>query len=77
MCFRNKMSYANAVKGRVTRSSMKYYVLSQAELELSRPLNKGEEATLFEMFSTEDIFNRIHKVCIIYFIFFSAYKASV
>ena len=70
MCFRHKMSYSNAVKGRLTRSSMKGYILSQAELELCRSLNQEEEAMLFEMFSTQDIFNRIHKVCINYFIYF-------
>ena len=63
MCFRQIMSYSNAVKGCLTRSSMKYYVLSQAELELGRALDREEDAILFEMFSTQDIFNRIHKVC--------------
>ena len=70
MCFRYKMSYSNAVKGRLTRSSMNYYVSSQAELELCRPLNEEEEAMLFKMFSTQDIFNRIHKVCVNYSIYF-------
>ena len=64
------MSYSNAVKGRLTRSSMNSYVTSQAELELSRPLNKEEEAMLFKMFSTQDIFDRIHKVRINYSIYF-------
>ena len=58
------MSYSSAVKGCLTRSSMKSYILSQAELELCRPLIRKEEAMLFEMFSTQDIFNRIHKVCL-------------
>ena len=58
------MSYSSAVKGYLTRSSMTSYILSQAELELRRPLIRKEEAMLFEMFSTQDIFNRIHKVCL-------------
>ena len=71
MCFRHKMSYSSAVKGGLTHSSMKHYVLSQAELELSRPLTEEEDAILFEKFSTQDIFNRIHKVCTNHSIHFS------
>ena len=59
------MNYSSAVKGRLTRSSTIGYILSQAELELTRPLNKEEEAKLFERFAVQDIFNRIHKVGLI------------
>ena len=65
------MSYSSAVKGRLTRSTMKYYVLSQAELELGRPLNREEDAMMCDMFSIQDIFNRIHKVRTNHSIFFS------
>ena len=66
------MSYSSAVKGCLTRSSMKSYILSQAELELCRPLNQEEEAMLFEMFSTQDIFiGSIRFVLIISYIFVS------
>ena len=60
------MNYSNAVKGQLTRSTMTSYVLSQAESEFHRPLNKEEEAMLFEKFSIKDIFNRIHKVSLYY-----------
>ena len=72
------MSYSSALNGGLTRSSMKYYVLSQAELEVGRPLNREEDATLFRMFSTQDIFNRIHKVRTNHSVhFFLVYKAYV
>ena len=60
-----KMNYSSSVKGRLTRSSTISYILSQAELELTRPLKKEEEAKLFERFAVQDIFNRIHKVGLI------------
>ena len=56
------MNYSSAVKGHLTRSSVKSYVLAQAETELGRPLNKEEAVKLFESFALQDIFDRIHKV---------------
>ena len=64
------MNYSNAVKGKLTRSAMLSYVLSQAESEFHRPLNKEEEAMLLEHFSVQDIFNRIHKVGLLYSVIF-------
>ena len=64
------MNYSNAVKGQLTRSTMTSYVFSQAESELHRPLNKEEEALLFEKYSIKDIFNRIHKVSVYYSVIF-------
>ena len=69
------MNYSTAVKGRPTRSSIRSYILSQAELELSRPLDKEEEAKLFQKFAVQDIFDRIHKVGFRLFII-SSYIAS-
>ena len=63
MFFRHKMSYSYAVKGRLTCSS----ISSQSELELFCSLNEEDEAMLFEMFSAQNIFNWVHKVCIDYF----------
>ena len=60
------MNYSNAVKGKLTRSAMLSYVLSQAESEFHRPLNEEEEAMLLEKYSVPDIFNRIHKVSLAY-----------
>ena len=60
------MSYSNAVKGKLTRSTMLSYVFSQAENEFHRPLSKEEEAMLLEKYSVQDIFNRIHKVSLPY-----------
>ena len=65
------MNYSSAVKGRLTRSSVISYVSSQAELELGRPLDREEDAMMFDMFSIQDIFNRIHKVRTNHSIFFS------
>ena len=64
------MSYSKAAKGKLTRSTMLSYVLSQAESEFHHPLNKEEEAMLLEKFSVQDIFNRIHKVSLLYSVTF-------
>ena len=64
------MNYSNAVKGKLTRSAMLSYVLSQAESEFHRQLNEEEKALLLEKFSVQDIFNRIHKVSLLYSVIF-------
>ena len=69
------MNYSTAVKGGLTRSSTINYILLQAELELTRPLNKEDEAKLFERFMVQEIFNRGYKVGFIFFTF-SSYIAS-
>ena len=58
------MSYANAVKGKVTRSSAIREITSQSELELGRPLSLEEESKILSKFSPHIIQERIQKVFI-------------
>ena len=53
------MNYAQAVKGKVTRSSAMREITSQSELELGRTLSPEEESKLLSKFSPQIIHDRI------------------
>jgi hypothetical protein len=56
------MNYAQALKGRKTRSYLLNAVQSQAETEIGRKLSKDEASKLLQRFPIECIYDATHKV---------------
>ena len=57
------MNYSRATRGS-SRSRAICEIKLQSELELSRPLSKEEETSLYQKLSPENILDRIQKVII-------------
>ena len=56
------MNFAQAVKGRITRSVKQQTILSAAHTELGRDITAAEENLLLQTFGLNEIYERSQKV---------------
>ena len=62
------MNYAQAAMGKLTHDQVLRYIDSQCETELGRNLDPLEKDQLFSRFSPDVVRNRIHQVCILFWV---------
>ena len=63
---KTKMNFAQAVKGRITRSVKLQTIRSAAQTEFGRDINEAEENILFQNIDLSELYDNVQKVTVIF-----------